>query len=98
MSEPDNKPHTRDQLAAIAGLRWRMFVNSLRTTRGNLELLSRIIVSFAFAIGGLGGAVGMGFAAALLIEAKASRRCSRCSCGRVCLLASLPHHGDRLHQ
>ncbi|HTC56919.1 MAG TPA: hypothetical protein VK706_10950 [Candidatus Sulfotelmatobacter sp.] len=69
MSEPNKKPRTRDQLAAIAELRWRMFVHSLRTTRGNLELLSRIIVSFAFAIGGVGGAVGMGFAAALMIAA-----------------------------
>ena len=69
MSEPNNELRTRDQLAAIAGLRWRMFVHSLRTNRGNLELLSRIILSFAFAIGGLGGAVGMGFAAALMIEA-----------------------------
>src|SRR5580700_10784784 len=46
-----------------------MFVHSLRTTRGNLELLSRIIVSLAFALGGVGGAFGMGFAAALMIEA-----------------------------
>jgi ABC-2 type transport system permease protein len=69
MSEPNNELRTRDQLAAIAGLRWRMFVHSLRTNRGNLELLSRIILSVAFAIGGLGGAVGMGFATALMIEA-----------------------------
>jgi ABC-2 type transport system permease protein len=51
---------TRGQLAAVAGLRWRMFLNSLRTTRGKLELVSRVIVSLAFALGGLGGAVGMG--------------------------------------
>src|SRR5271163_2362688 len=69
MSEPNNELRTRAQLAAIAELRWRMFVHSLRTTRGNLELLSRIIVSFAFALGGFGGAVGLGFAAALMIEA-----------------------------
>jgi ABC-2 type transport system permease protein len=66
---PSNEPRARDQLAAIATLRWRMFVHSLRTTRGNLELLSRIIVSLAFALGGVGGAFGMGFAAALMIEA-----------------------------
>jgi ABC-2 type transport system permease protein len=53
----------RSQLVAIAWLRWRLFVNSLRSTRGVLELTSRIIVSCAFAIGGLGGALGMCIAA-----------------------------------
>lgn len=43
------------QLSAIARLRWRMFVNSLRTRRGKMELASRIIVTSAFALGGLGG-------------------------------------------
>ncbi len=47
------------QLTAIAWLRWRLFVNTLRTARGQLELLSRILVSFAFTILGLGGAFGM---------------------------------------
>jgi ABC-2 type transport system permease protein len=57
------------QLAAIAWLRWRLFVNALRTTRGQLELISHIVVSLAFAIGGLGGAFGMGIAAYLTISA-----------------------------
>ena len=48
------------QLTAIAWLRWRLFVNTLRTARGQLELLSRILVSLAFTILGLGGAFGMG--------------------------------------
>jgi ABC-2 type transport system permease protein len=69
MSEAGFTLHTRSQLAAIAGVRWRMFFHSLRTSRGQLELISRILVSFAFAIGGLGGAVGMGFAASLMISA-----------------------------
>ncbi|HTS06809.1 MAG TPA: hypothetical protein VMP68_14620, partial [Candidatus Eisenbacteria bacterium] len=43
------------QLSAIAQLRWRMFVNSLRTRRGKMELASRVIVTSAFALGGLGG-------------------------------------------
>ena len=55
-----SKVHRRAQLTAIAWLRWRLFVNTLRTTRGQLELLSRILVSFAFTILGLGGALGMG--------------------------------------
>jgi ABC-2 type transport system permease protein len=45
----------RTQLAAVAHLRWRMFVNGLRSRRGKLELVSRIIVTSAFAFGGLGG-------------------------------------------
>jgi len=69
MSEPNLRPHTRAQLAAIAGLRWRLFVNALRSTRGKLELFSRIVITLAFAIGGLGGAVGMGLGAALMISA-----------------------------
>jgi ABC-2 type transport system permease protein len=56
-------PHRRGQLTAIANLRWRMFVNSLRTKRGKMELASRIIVTLAFSFGGLGGAIGMGFGA-----------------------------------
>ncbi len=51
------------QLATIAWLRWHLFVNALRSTRGQLELLSHIVISFAFAIGGLGGSFLMGVAA-----------------------------------
>jgi len=40
-----------------------MFINSLRTTRGKLELVSRLVVAIAFTIGGLGGAFGMGVGA-----------------------------------
>jgi ABC-2 type transport system permease protein len=67
MSEFKPTLHIRGQLAAIAEMRWRMFVHSLRSTRGKLELASRVIVSFAFAIGGLGGAVLMGVAAFFLL-------------------------------
>ncbi len=45
----------RSQLIAIADLRWRMFVNGLRSKRGKMELASRLIVTLAFALGGLGG-------------------------------------------
>ncbi|MFZ0818104.1 MAG: hypothetical protein WAM78_21435 [Candidatus Sulfotelmatobacter sp.] len=62
-------PRRRAQLAAIAELRWRLFSNTLRTTRGKVEFLSRILVSFAFAMGGLGGAFGMGVGAYLLLSA-----------------------------
>jgi len=55
--------HRRGQLSAIANLRWRMFVNGLRSRRGKLELASRIIVTLAFAVGGVGGFIGMGVGA-----------------------------------
>jgi ABC-2 type transport system permease protein len=61
MSEADLR--RRSQLAAIAELRWRLFSNTLRTTREKLELLSRIFVVFAFSIGGLLGAFSLGVAA-----------------------------------
>jgi ABC-2 type transport system permease protein len=47
--------HRRAQLTAIAALRWRMFVNGLRTKRGKMELVSRILITASFALGGLGG-------------------------------------------
>lgn len=42
------------QLMAVAELRWRMFVNGLRSRRGKTELASRIIVTAAFSFGGFG--------------------------------------------
>jgi ABC-2 type transport system permease protein len=59
------------QLRAVAELRWRMFINGLRTRRGKMELFSRIMVSAAFAIGGLGGfAVATGSAWYLVKQGK----------------------------
>ncbi len=60
MAQLNLKLQRRGQLAAIAGLRWRIFINSLRSTRGKMELASRVIVGVAFAIGGIGGSLGMG--------------------------------------
>jgi hypothetical protein len=60
MSELNLPLERRGQLAAIAGLRWRIFVNSLRSTRGKMELVSRVIVGLAFTIGGIGGSLVMG--------------------------------------
>jgi ABC-2 type transport system permease protein len=54
----------RSQLSAIATIRWRMFVNRLRTKSGKLELVSRIFVTLAFAVGGFGGfsaAIGLSY-------------------------------------
>src|SRR5450631_2007892 len=61
-------PQARQQLAAVAELRWRIFVNSLQTFRGRLEFASRIFVSLAFVAGGIGGAVGLGGAAWFLLS------------------------------
>lgn len=65
-------PHARQQLAAVAELRWRIFANSLRTVRGRLELASRIFISLAFVAGGIGGAVGLGGAAWFLLSQKST--------------------------
>ncbi len=58
---------SRQQLAAVAGLRWHVFINSLRTFRGRVELASRIFIGLAFLAGGIGGAIGLGGAAWFLI-------------------------------
>lgn len=46
------------QIPAIAELRWRMFTNGLRTRRGKMEFASRVFISVAFAVAGLGGFFG----------------------------------------
>ena len=53
----------RDAFAAIAWLRWRMFVNALRTTSGKFELGFRIYSSTMMILAGLGASVGFAFAA-----------------------------------
>lgn len=66
------RPKVLAQVINIAELRWRMFVNSLRTKRGKLELVSRIIVTLVFALGGLGGfSAATGFAWYLVSQDKA---------------------------
>jgi hypothetical protein len=50
-------------MTVVAELRWRLFVNSLRTFHGRLELVSRIFLGIFFVAGGVGGAVGLGGAA-----------------------------------
>jgi ABC-2 type transport system permease protein len=56
-------PAIRGQFAAIAQLRWRLFVNGLRTVRGRLEIVSRVFMGFGFGVLGLVGSVGIGAAA-----------------------------------
>jgi len=59
---------TADKIATIALLRWRLFVNVLRTTRGQLELLSRIVVGLVLSVGAFGGAFSLGAAAWYLVS------------------------------
>lgn len=55
------------QFAAIARVRWQIFMNSLRSIRGRMEAVSRGLVGLWFGVGGLGGGVALGFAAAFFI-------------------------------
>lgn len=48
------------QFVAIAKMRWQLFVNSLLTIRGNVELIARIFIILFFAVGGLSAGVGLG--------------------------------------
>lgn len=56
----------RSQLSAIAELRWRMFMNGLRTKRAKLELASRVVVTSVFVVGGLGAFGGAALTSGLL--------------------------------
>ncbi len=51
------------QYGAVAQMRWRMLVNSLRTRRGGFEIGARILTQGFFAFIGLSVGVGLGFAA-----------------------------------
>jgi len=55
MQERTSPTSVAAQIAAVAELRWRMFVNSLRTRRGKMELASGILVAGGFAVLGFGG-------------------------------------------
>lgn len=52
-------PPIRGQFAAIARLRWQLLLNGMRTTRGRLEVVSRLFMGFGFAVLGLGGSLGI---------------------------------------
>jgi ABC-2 type transport system permease protein len=67
-------PQLRQQMTAVAKLRWRLFINSLRTLHGRLDLLSRVFLIILFVAGGVGGAVGLGAGAwFLMLEGNAER-------------------------
>ncbi len=49
------------QFSAIAQVRWRLFVNSLRTVRGRMELVARGFMFLGYAVLAFGGCFGLGF-------------------------------------
>ncbi len=57
LADRSRGPRSIDLFSAVAELRWRLLVNSLRTIRGRLELVSRIFVGFSVTMLALGGAV-----------------------------------------
>jgi ABC-2 type transport system permease protein len=61
-------PETRGQFAAIARVRWQLFVNSLRTMRGRLEVVSRVFLALGFGVAGVGGSVGLAIASWFLVS------------------------------
>ena len=58
----------RSQFAAVAWARWRAFVNSLRTTRGRLEVVARILAAPVFLVVGFGGLLGFGAGAYAMVK------------------------------
>lgn len=53
-------PDMRGQFAAIARVRWQLFVNSLRTVRGRMEVVSRIFLVIGFGAGAIFGSIALG--------------------------------------
>jgi ABC-2 type transport system permease protein len=56
-------PEIRGQFSAIARLRWQLFVNSLRTIRGRMEVVARGFMFVGFAMGAIIGSIGLGVTA-----------------------------------
>lgn len=63
MSQAETYSMAREQLRAIAILRWRLSLNSLRSIRGRLNLVSRAFAALLVAGAGIGGAIAIGAAA-----------------------------------
>jgi ABC-2 type transport system permease protein len=54
-------PEIRGQFSAIARVRWQLFVNSLRTIRGRMEVVARGFAFLGFGMGAVVGSIGLGF-------------------------------------
>jgi ABC-2 type transport system permease protein len=61
-------PGMRGQFAAIARVRWQLFVNGLRTVRGRLEIVARGFMFLGFAAAGLVGSLALGWLGWLFIS------------------------------
>jgi ABC-2 type transport system permease protein len=57
----------RRQYAALAAMRWQMFKNGLRTSKGALELGARAFSYLTYTLVGLGLSTGLGFGAFAII-------------------------------
>lgn len=53
-------PDMRGQFAAIARVRWQLFVNSLRTIRGRMEVVARGFMFLGFGMGAIIGSIALG--------------------------------------
>lgn len=53
-------PQGGEQLRAVAALRWRLVLNSLRSVRGRMNLVSRSIAGLLVTAAGVGGAFALG--------------------------------------
>ncbi len=53
-------PDMRGQFAAIALVRWQLFVNSLRTVRGRMEVVARGFMFLGFGMGAIIGSIALG--------------------------------------
>jgi ABC-2 type transport system permease protein len=60
-------PEIRGQFSAIARVRWQLFVNSMRTIRGRMEVVARGFTFLAFGMGGVVGCIAIGFTAWYLV-------------------------------
>jgi ABC-2 type transport system permease protein len=56
-------PEIRGQFSAIARVRWQLFVNSLRTVRGRMEVVAHGFMFVGFGMAAIFGSVGLGFTA-----------------------------------
>jgi len=68
MARLDSELALGEQFVSVAELRWRIFVNSLRTLRGRLELVSRIFAGIGYSIIGIGGTIGLGVGAWYIVS------------------------------
>jgi len=58
----------REQFAAIAQLRWKIFLHSLRTVRGRMEMISWIFIGFGYSVMAIGGTIGLAALTWLLVS------------------------------